>query len=122
MIEKFGLTHCVVTLGDRGSFVATNNDKHAYVPGFAIEMVDPCGAGDAFTAGFVHMLLRDQPLEVCCTLGNALGAMVAGQYGCTKKISGEEIESFIASERLRVIEPLLEPYTVVLEGGISWTT
>jgi len=46
-----------------------------YVPGYEINVVDTCGSGDAFSAGFIHEQLRGKSLAECCQLGNALGTI-----------------------------------------------
>lgn len=51
------------------------------IPGFAIEAVDTTGSGDAFCAGMIHGLTQDWPLEECGLFANALGAIVASQWG-----------------------------------------
>jgi len=50
--------------------------------GFAVEVYNVLGAGDAFMAGFLRGWLRDQPIERCCEWGNACGAIVVSRHGC----------------------------------------
>ncbi len=107
IIRRFGLTHCVVTFGERGAYATDGRDERAYVPGYAVDLVDSCGSGDAFTAGFVHGLLRGDPLLECCRLGNALGAIVATQDGATGDVAPDEVHAFLAAEYDRVLEPAL---------------
>jgi fructokinase len=109
-IERWGLSHCVITLGDEGAFAADEDGETAYVPGYAVDVVDTCGSGDAFTAGFVHRLLRFDELAECCELGNALGAMVATQEGATVPISPAEVDAFLAAEHERATHPDMEPF------------
>ncbi|NUU21493.1 MAG: carbohydrate kinase [Streptomycetaceae bacterium] len=45
----------VVTLGERGAVVSVNGQR-ATVPAPSVDIVDTVGAGDAFTAGFLHHL------------------------------------------------------------------
>ena len=86
ILKRFPLSHVVVTLGERGAFAATTNGVRAYAPGHRVKLVDTCGSGDAFTAGFVHELLQEQPLVACLERGNLLGALVATQPGATTPI------------------------------------
>ncbi|MHC5056651.1 MAG: PfkB family carbohydrate kinase [Planctomycetota bacterium] len=101
--ERWSLSHCVVTLGERGAFAAASGGEAAYAPGYRVEVADTCGSGDAFTAGFIHSLLEGRPLGECCEVGSALGAMVASQDGGTGAVAPEEVEAFMASgpERVR---------------------
>jgi fructokinase len=110
MIETWSLSHCVVTFGAGGAFVASADGQNVYVPGFKVEVVDTCGAGDAFAAGFIHKLLRGAGLAESCELGNALGAMVAMQAGATVPITLDAVRRFLTSEHERVVQPGLESY------------
>ena len=103
---------CVVTLGERGAFAMSERSEKVYVPGYKVELVDACGSGDAFTAGFIHRLLRGAPLAGCCELGCALGALVASQKGATEAISPARLEAFIAGGGERTVEPKLDAYAV----------
>jgi fructokinase len=104
IIEAWGLAHCVVTFGERGAFAASREGEAAYSPGYRVALVDPCGSGDAFTAGFVHGLLRGAPLAECLELGNAFGAIVATQEGATAPVTPSEIKEFMRGEHERITE------------------
>ncbi len=109
MIDMWSLSHCLVTLGDRGAFAASAEEK-VYAPGYRVPLDDPCGSGDAFTAGFLVDLLGGKPLAQCCTVGNALGAMVARQSGATEPIAPEEILQFIQAGHERVTDERFVKY------------
>ena len=110
IIRKFSLTCCVVTLGERGAFAASADNQKTYAPGYKVEVIDPCGSGDAFAAGFIHRFLRGRRLKECCDLGNAMGAMVAAQPGATMPITTPEIERFMQSDSARISESPLERF------------
>lgn len=64
----------------------------AYPPGssepvsgnpFDVSILNVLGAGDAFMSGFLRGYLRNKPLEECCNLGNACGALVVTRHGCS---------------------------------------
>lgn len=65
--QSFGLA--VVTLGTDGAVFAIDGGKPVHVPAMAAKVVDPTGAGDAFSAGFLDHWLRT---------GKVLGAARAG--------------------------------------------
>ncbi|MBZ0256121.1 hypothetical protein K8I31_08670, partial [bacterium] len=90
LITSWELDACVITKGDQGAYARNRQGESVYEPGFQVELVDPCGSGDAFTAAFMAKWLNDAPLSECCLWGNALGAMVAQQTGATTPISIEE--------------------------------
>ena len=81
-----------------------------YEPAYKVDLVDPCGSGDAFTAGFLHMLLENKGLREACKFGNALGAMVAEQHGATQTITYEEIEPFMRERKTIEVEPQFKAY------------
>ena len=92
LVERYQLTYCIITLGERGVLALSNRDECYYVPTFQVNLVDPLGAGDAFTAGLMHSLLWEQPLRQSCRFGNALGATVAGQAGGTQPVAGSHLK------------------------------
>ena len=102
MIEKYTLLCCIVTLGDKGVFALSDDNKKVYVPGYKVELRDSLGSGDAFTAGFIHNYLKGLSLGESCELGNILGAICATQKGATQPINKEMVDKFIStnSERL----------------------
>ncbi len=110
VMVDWDLSHCVVTFGEKGAFAADTAGEEAYAPGYRVELVDTCGSGDAFTAGFARRLLRGEPLAACCELGNALGAMVAGQDGATIPIPLEDVRDFLDREHERIARPDLVEY------------
>ena len=104
LLKHAGLEYCVVTLGARGALAISNAGEQIYIPGFRVNLVDPCGSGDGFAAGFIHSLLNGQSLSEACRFGNALGALVAQQEGATQPISFEEIVSFMETNQPAVID------------------
>lgn len=71
-----------VTMGPLGSLLLTR-EASDYHPGFPITVKDTVGAGDAFTAGFVHAWMAGAPLRAVNEIGNLCGSFVAGQEGAT---------------------------------------
>ncbi len=74
-----------ITLGPYGSLLADRQGTHRH-KGFAVEVVDTIGAGDAFTAGMVHAYLRGASLEQVSTVSNLCGSYVASQPGATPMV------------------------------------
>lgn len=108
LLGRGRLSHVVVTLGARGVLAVSSRGERVYEPGYEVEVVDTCGSGDAFAAGFFHRLLEGGSLREACRLGNALGAMVAARAGATAPIAPAEIEAFGRSVRRRVVDSSLE--------------
>ncbi len=110
LMEKTRLAYCVVTLGPKGVFAASAQSELLYLPTYRVNLEDSCGAGDAFTAGFIHCLLSGESLKRACQFGNAMGALVAGQTGATQPLSLGEVEALIKSAEMERIEPTLEEF------------
>ena len=77
-----------ITMGDEGSLLATREETHRH-HGFAIDVVDTVGAGDAFTAGLLHARLRGASLSVSSEVANLCGSYVASQPGAMPELSVE---------------------------------
>lgn len=74
--------------------------------GFAVEVFNVLGAGDAFMAGFLSGWLRDQSIADCCRIANACGAIVVSRHGCSPAMATTiELKHFLehgsATPRLR---------------------
>jgi fructokinase len=111
MIEEWSLRCCLVTLGEHGVFAESVNGDKVYVPGLAIDVVDTCGSGDAFSAGFIHEYLQRKPLADCCRFGNQLGALAATRRGGNAPISPVELDRFGAIRHRFIREPKLEEFS-----------
>lgn len=67
--------------------------------GFAVEVFNVLGAGDAFMAGFLRGWLRGEALERCCEYANACGAIVVSRHGCAPAMpTGIELDAFLAAK------------------------
>lgn len=75
----------VLTLGDDGA-VAVTEDAAPWSgagahEGYDVDAVDPTGAGDAFVAGLVDALRRDEDLTGALAFANAVGAFATTARG-----------------------------------------
>lgn len=73
----------VVTTGEKGCWVG-QGDLLLHCPAFPVKPFDTTGAGDLFSAGFLHGYLRRQGLEDCARYGALVAAEVV-------QIDGAEI-------------------------------
>ncbi len=93
LVLKRGPMGCAVFQGP----IPASLEEGLAGPGFAVEVFNVLGAGDAFMAGFLRGWLRDEPLERCAAYANACGALVVSRHGCAPAIpSWEELEFFLA--------------------------
>jgi len=109
LINSYQLQYCVITLEECGSLAVSVSGEVVYNPGFKIKLIDPLGAGDAFSAGFVDALLRGKSLKEASESGNRLGALIATKKGATQKITQGELNN-IAFENNRIYDQSFSRY------------
>ncbi|MBR3527413.1 MAG: carbohydrate kinase [Bacteroidales bacterium] len=80
LIESYGLRLVILTKGAEGSDVVTMHEKYS-VECPNVKIADTVGAGDSFTAAFVHAYLRGDPIEECHKLANRISAFVCSRSG-----------------------------------------
>lgn len=100
LINAHQLQYCVITMEEFGSLAISEHGESVYSPGFKINLTDPLGAGDAFTAGFVDALLQEKSLKEASESGNRFGALVATQQGATQKIAQDELSKMEHNSRI----------------------
>ncbi len=94
IVCKRGALGCVVF----PDCVPDNIEQGVVAPGFQVEVYNVLGAGDAFMGGFLRGWLRDEPIEQCCRLGNACGAIVVSRHGCAPAMpTWPELQLFLAT-------------------------
>ena len=77
------LPRLVLKRGERGATVLEDGGE-TDVPGYAVEVLNGLGAGDAFAAALGHGLLRGLSLVEAARHGNVAGAIVASQLACSE--------------------------------------
>ena len=95
IVLKRGAEGCIVFPDS----IPDNLEEGIVGQGFAIEVFNVLGAGDAFMAGFLRGWLRGESIERCCTFGNACGAIVVSRHGCAPAgPSWEELSLFLSRD------------------------
>ena len=90
--EQFGIDTICITLGPEGCFIYTEGKGEQFL-GQAIRVSDTVGAGDAFSAAFLHGYHRRWPMVQCASFANALGALVASRSGATPVWTRDECDA-----------------------------
>lgn len=85
--------------GARGCTVFQQGQDPLTVPGFPVEVVNILGAGDAFAGGLVTGRIRGLDWFESARLGNACGAVVVNNIGCSAFApSWDEAQAFMARQ------------------------
>ncbi len=82
-VLKQYLKTAVVKLDADGCLIF-DGDSYTYVKSIdEFVRVDSTGAGDAFFAGFMYGIMKDEPIEKCVLYGNITGGKCVTAVGCT---------------------------------------
>jgi fructokinase len=105
-LRSLGPDLCVVTLGERGSYIQTSSGD-AFEPGFLVKAVDAAGCGDAFLAALLCRMtespnwrtdLNQECLQNHLQYANAVGALTATRLGTIPALpTASQVEYFIRS-------------------------
>jgi sugar/nucleoside kinase (ribokinase family) len=83
----------VVKRGPEAAICQAGDKRWSLVPP-AVQLVDPVGAGDSFSAGFIHQYLLGADLEDCLAYAN-----LAGAYSCTREGGTEAFRDLRATDK-----------------------
>ena len=78
--SRFGCSTMCVTFGERGCAIFKDG-RFSQTPGYHVTVADTVGAGDAFSAAFVHGLNQGWSARRIAECANAVGAVVASKSG-----------------------------------------
>ena len=113
--KRFHIDTILITLSDLGVFLFDRKEGEHYIPGNHILLKDPLGAGDAFSAGFIHRYLKQNSLIDACIFGNQLGAYVATTEGATAPIVKGDLDQITGSEKYNLDHTLVD-YRIKTSG------
>lgn len=84
LLQRCGLEQVILTRGAQGALVCTaTGECHSAAPQPPERFVDTVGAGDAFTAVYLHGLLAGWPIPRMLALGQRFAGKVIGLRGAT---------------------------------------
>ena len=78
--DKFNIESVIVTKGGDGAILNLGSAFYHH-PGYAVEVADTVGAGDAFLAGVISKLIDRAPPQDVLEFASKLGAFIASQKG-----------------------------------------
>ena len=84
--QRAGAKEIVMKLGKRGCLISDGGILRE-IPSFAVRAVDSTGAGDAFTAAFLHARMRGWSTAEAALAANAAGAAAACRVGAGATLS-----------------------------------
>lgn len=108
LMKMFGLKVWLVTYEADGALAFFEENKVLYSPGYQIKLEDPIGAGDAFSAAFIHKYLLERPVGEALEAANLHGAMVAMQKGAMEPIDLSKYHSIQTNGFNRVVKKEFE--------------
>ncbi len=92
IVLKRGPMGCVVY----PAAIPSSLDDGIVGKGFAIEVYNVLGAGDAFMSGFLRGWLKDEPHDVSATWANACGAFAVSRLMCSPEyVKWDELQYFL---------------------------
>jgi len=90
--EKYSWEGVIITRGAEGCVVLLDG-RYFEVSGIPVKVADAIGAGDAFSAAFVHGLSAGWSPEETAAFANRVGALVASRPGAIPKWSLADLSS-----------------------------
>ncbi len=94
LLARFGVQRAVLTLGESGAAgLQANADVYA-ATGYAAQQIDRIGAGDAFAAGVICGLLRND-FELGLKYGTAMSALHMTLNGDMFRLAEEDVRQLI---------------------------
>ncbi|MBI3961198.1 MAG: sugar kinase [Deinococcus sp.] len=96
-VLRRGTKAVVQKLSSRGCMVYTA-EGGAYVPAYKVQVADPTGAGDSFSAGLVAALLEGEDLGTAAHYANAAAALAVSKVGAMEGGTPEEIRRLMAQQ------------------------
>ncbi|MCI8442859.1 MAG: ribokinase [Provencibacterium sp.] len=92
-LKEYGVKNVLVTLGEKGVYVDTQNGETAHIPGHAVRAVDTTAAGDSFSAALAMKLSMGEKLIEAVRYANLVSSIVVTRKGAQSSVpSGEEVE------------------------------
>lgn len=96
-VLALGVRHAGVTRGADGYTWLSKSGSTGHQPGFAAEIIDTTGAGDAFHGAFAWALAEGRPAVECARIAAAVAALKCRKLGARAGLpTRAELEEFLA--------------------------
>lgn len=93
ILKKAGARHLLVTRGEEGMSLFSENGFHRHIPTFAREVYDVTGAGDTAIAALTLSLCAGADPESAAVLANYAAGVVVGKLGTACVFPGELVHA-----------------------------
>lgn len=93
-IQRLGVEHLLLTLGERGMVLASRDTEPQSVPTVAREVYDVVGAGDTVTAYLAAMLAAGGTAEEAAVIANYAAGVEVGKLGAATVSPSEVLDAF----------------------------
>jgi ribokinase len=94
-----GIERIAITLGAQGCLLL-DDDGPRLIPGFSVQVVDPTGAGDAFSAALAVRLAEEATFDEAATFACATGALACTIRGAQPSLPlREKVEALLKRTR-----------------------
>lgn len=97
-LVKRGIPRVVVTLGEKGSILATQGTL-LREESYSVKSVDPTGAGDVHAAAITYGFLKEWSDRDILRFANAAAALATMKYGAMMVATKAEIHHFLSSAK-----------------------
>jgi sulfofructose kinase len=96
-VLALGVRHAGVTRGAEGYTWLSKSGSTSHQPGFAAEIIDTTGAGDAFHGAFAWALAEGRPAVECARIAAAVAALKCRKLGARAGLpTRAELDEFLA--------------------------
>jgi fructokinase len=92
--SKFLIDSVVITDAANGVYYFDGHET-GRTSAFAVDLVDPVGAGDAFSAGLLHKLAKGESLDKACEFACRMGAMICSAVSTLPEYRVDQLYEFV---------------------------
>jgi len=99
-LKKLGAKNVVITLGDEGCFMLSEDNSIFEFPRFTVDAIDSTGAGDVFSAALCVALCEGEALEEAIQFASGASALSVTKRGVISGLPTRiEVDDFITKQK-----------------------